>query len=218
MTYRPDLSPAQHVARREALAQIARGDDLLKGIDVLADAIVKPLALQFFKGDRLERAEFESLVDRIRGILVPYGSPVMVERRKGPTRARPKGEEHEFLCAMRCSDSPGHGGYELVGMRVFASRRRLTYECDPNGVRITRHALERSIERGLASWTGRLAEVEDAMLDNLGLVAVWRHAVETGRTANAGLALPYGGGLILGSFVHTHSKQRSAGMTIAAAA
>jgi hypothetical protein len=139
-------------------------------------------------------------VDRVREILSSYGPAILQESQRPPTRGRPKGEEHEFTSLMRAGANRdiGQSGYEIGGISLHLSRRRLNYSLEGTGVFITRHLLERSIERGLASWTGRLAEVEDAVLDTLGLSLILRRAFESGITGNRNVALPYGSGLIYG--------------------
>jgi hypothetical protein len=200
MTYRPDLSAAQHVARREALTQIGRGGELHDGYHRLMDMLT-PTFQEFMLRNRLDGAGFEALVQRIRSLITGFGPSSFREFRRPPTRTRPKAEEHEFLTVIRSSDEEesGRGGYELAGLRILLTRRRIMFSFERNGMFVTRHALERSIERGLASWTGRLAEVEDAMLENLGLALAWRRAFETGVTPSGEMVLPCRGGLILGT-------------------
>jgi hypothetical protein len=205
--FRPHLTPAQHVARREALAQIARGSDLWNGVVAIKEQIILPIGEQFFKGHRLVGPEYARTLSRIRGILGGFGPSIMNETQRLPTRTRPKGEEHEFTTLSR---APGESGYELVGVQLHLSRRRIGYSFDGTGTFITRHLMERSIERGLASWTGRLSEVEEAVLDTMGLAAVWRHAYESGLTRERAIALPYGQSLIYG-IMNTQAEPRGNG-------
>lgn len=193
--FRPHLTPAQHVARREALAQVARGSDLGKGVVAIKRQIIEPIGVKFLGGHRLVGPEYARTLSLIRDILGGAGPSIMQESDRPPTRTRPKGEEHEFTTLSR---AVGDSGYELVGVQLHLSRRRIGYSFDGTGTFITRHLMERSIERGLASWTGRLSEVEEAVLDTLGLGCVWRYAFEAGLTKDPAIALPYGPGLIYG--------------------
>ncbi len=218
MKYRQDLSAAQHVARREALAQIERGAELQDGFYRLM-ALIMPTCRDFMMRSRLDGAGFERLVREVRSLVEGFGPPVLREFRRPPTRSRPKGEEHEFITVIRSGDEDGVGrsGYELAGLRVLLTRRRIEFAFERNGLFVTRHALERSIERGLASWSGRLAETEDAMLENLGLVLAWRRAYETGRTPSTEMVLPWKGGLILASMEPTAHPLVCMGLGVASA-
>jgi hypothetical protein len=219
MSFDPNLSAAQHVARREALAQIARGGDLSQGLHTLGHQVMLPLGRQFNEGRRIDGASYARIVGEIRGILSAFGPPMLIERSLPATRAKPKGECHEFLTALRCSASAdtGNSGYQLAGFRVHVSRRRIGCTYEPNGVFVTRHALERSIERGLSSWTARLADMEDAVLGRLGLLAVWRHALESGRISNPDVVLPYRDGLVLGTLKRSPLPRSSGGLLMSKA-
>ena len=199
--FSPDLTPTQHVARREALAQVTRRGDLGESCRIIDEDIVDPIRDQFLDGHRLSGTEFKGVVNRLREVLSGFGPAVLNEANRSPTRTRPKGEEHEFSSLVRGASIQGRGGYEIGGITLHVSRRRLNYSLESSGTYITRHLLERSIERGLASWTGRLAEVEDTVLDTMGLAAVWKRAFEAGMTTDRRVALPYGSGLIYGVMV-----------------
>jgi hypothetical protein len=200
MRFRQDLTPAQHVSRREALAQVARGGEFGDAYDIIVREVAMPIARMFGKGSRMRTQEYEGAVNRLRAYLSSLGPPVLRERRIDVTRARPKGEEHEFLTTLRSTSTSvrGQGAYELVGVRIWLTRRRIEVSFEYNGQILTNHMLQRSIERGIASWTGRLAEIENAVIDAFGLVTVWRHAVVTGRIGSARIATPCKDGLVLG--------------------
>ena len=200
MKYRPDQTPAQHVAQREALAKMQASREFTPAWDFICNDIILPIGRIFVGGQRLGDKAFPGFVGLVREKLTGLGPVALREANRPATRTRPKGEEHEFTVLFRNALDTGdpRDTHEFVGGRIWLSRRRIEASYETNGIGVTRHLMERSIERDLASWTGRLGEVETALLDNIALATLWKRIIDTGRTTNARLALPFGDGLMLG--------------------
>jgi hypothetical protein len=202
MSHVHTLPPAQHVARREAARLLEQGSAFVDSWTVLIDKVVLPVNEALRAEGRLTPSEFRHFADLARATLEGVGPVSLSETFRGPTRARPKGEEYEFLGTVRYSGRQmgPRSPIGLMGLRVSLTRKRAALGYEIPTLSVTRHLLERSIERDLASWTGRLMEVEDALATNAGLSVVWRSAFANEMVDSFEFALPFGHGLLLGSF------------------
>jgi hypothetical protein len=215
MTHALSMPVSHHVAKREANLSRERLIDTRNAWESIVDDVLRPASAAFRKGDRLSELDFHNTVARARGVMSGLNPLLITEEERSPTRARPKGDAHEIgiVCRMGGGTSRFsiHG---LAGMRVLVTRKRIDAEFEMGGVDATGHLMERAIQRELASWTGRLTEVDEALHAASGLAVVWRHAFSYGFTGGPSIAFPLGDGLMLGELMPSKAHVLARRVTI----
>ena len=202
MSHHFALPVATHVARREAGRSLGRLPETPSAWQRIVDEVVVPAGQAFRRGDRLTEGDFLRSVERAKAVLASLDPILSREAERTPTRTRPKGEGHEIRIVCRMGAKQSTLSIQgLAGMRVFLGRKRVEAEFEMAGHDVTGHLLERSIERDLASWNGRLREVDAALLATSGLAVVWRHAYAAEMIPTHWLAAPIGDGLMLGEII-----------------
>jgi len=191
---------AVHVARREAASAVARGRRAMADFGALQEEISRRMLVRFDRGRRLDGPALLSLVAEIRGFMARTTPIATREHHVPATRTRPKGESWEFTSVHGIGSADEVGDVRtLVALRITLDRKRGMIEQDFLGMSVTRHMLERSVERDLVRWSGELREVDEALHRNQGLVAAWRWAIVSRRVPHdLDVHLPFGDGLILG--------------------
>ena len=194
------LPVAQHVARREVGLSLGRGASALDAYGTLQKRLFDGLFRRFASGRRLDGALLSGMVHDVRATLEAMAPLDLREHARPATRGRPKGEAHEFLALLSYATEDDKGPVKaFVALRIWLSRKRAVIDQEFVGVSLTRHCLERAVERELATWTGGLRDVEDAVVRLHGLVVAWRWAVADGKVGiGTDVNLPLGRGLILG--------------------
>ena len=191
------LPVAVHVARREAGRMIAGGLAATASWDRFLDGLMRGVLGRYGSGRKLSAEGLAAVAADVRAALVGLSPVSLHEAALPPSRAHPKGEAHEFLALARYgNDAYDEARTGFVGLRVHASRRRVTIDQEFVGLDVTRHALERAIEREVVPGDG-LRRVEAALAAHAGLVVAWRWAMVS-RNVGADVALPLGEGLLLG--------------------
>ena len=66
MAFSPELTPSQHVARREALAQVERVHATARRFDTVAEVVTQRIFAKFAGLNRLDATAFERTVSDIR--------------------------------------------------------------------------------------------------------------------------------------------------------
>lgn len=198
------LSLREHVARRaveRSFRDRAAGADAWDRLCLEMDADIAPM---FGKGRRLRDGDVDRIADRAAASLESLSPLVVLDHRRAPTRAKPKGEMREILCVSPYgSEERGRRFVEVSTLRIALSRKRAVIETASTCMRITGHAMERAIERGVV-------EEEDGvehrftrqMLCHAGIVVMGRSLIGRGHLGWAdSLPLPFDDALILGGFL-----------------
>ena len=193
------LPVSHHVAKREAGRSLRHAAMFSAYLEQMGADFITPTRDRFLSGDRLSSDAYGELIDRARETLGAALPIVLEEDVRQPTRTRPKGEQNELRAVARIGFDGPHSYYGLVGIRAYVNRKKVDFEYDLLGISATEHLLERAMQRELASWSGRFEEVDKALADSAGLAVVWRQAFATGGLRTSRIAMPIGGGLMLGN-------------------
>ena len=198
------LSLREHVARRAVersfrsrVAGVEAWDRLCLDID----AAVAPL---FGRGRRLRDGDVDRLADMAASGLESLSPLVVLDKRREPTRAKPKGEMREILCVSPyAAEERGRRFVEVSTLRIALSRKRAVIETASTCMRITGHAMERAIERGVVEEDdGVEHRFTRQMLCHAGIVVMGRSLLGRGDLEwSDTLPLPFDDALILGGFI-----------------
>ena len=202
--HQPYLSAAQFVAQREIERSRIESDSRQSEVSRLFwNELYRPIDRRFHTGRKLTGEDFAEMFARIRCV-VDRINPIHLEIVEQPaTRVSPKGEKVEFLLVFAESADNDRFAQAMFANRIVLTRRMIEVQMDFIGMGVTEHALERCFERETIAWDSRFADVKAAMWEAAGLTAVWRHALSTGLTQNAAVAVPFGDGQILGALCET---------------
>jgi hypothetical protein len=205
------LPVSVHVARREAGRMIEGGRNALVAWESFLDGMLQGVMARYVKGRPLSGPGYAALVDEVRAALAKLSPVRLREASLPPTATRPKGEAHEFLALVRYGN-PDHGSARtgFLGLRVHITRKRVKVDQEFVGVDITRHALERAVERDVATGPEGLARVEASLARHVGMVVVWRWAMLS-RGIGEEVALPLGDGLLLGRIERAPAERLNLG-------
>ncbi len=185
-----DVTVSKGFARREHAATV----DALPFVSDLMARAARPAYARFTKKRRLHPPEiagcvgdFGRLLDDLADIVGRYDLDVAA------TRARPRSEYHERarLCVSR-----DERDFRLVSVSLGINAKRFYFEASPTVLGWTRHAAERCYERvGGAARTGEV--IGRALARQLPMASLAIEAVHS-RKGHCDLAIPAGGGLLLG--------------------
>lgn len=200
------LSVAQHVAKREVAKATMESVEVVSNWGEIMERVIAPIRGRFWKGSQLTGESYQKLVAVSRDTLSKTRHIFLDEISRPATRTRPKSEAHEFFFVARGAGGPAnHIHYTTTSIRLFLSRRRAELVIDWPGLDFTQHLLERTIERNMADWAGGFAEVDANIVQNAGLLVIWRHLVAKGLVDHPEVAIPLGDGLMLGRWFEASS-------------
>ena len=196
------LPVSHHVALRETGKSLAKADQAPGSWALICSRFVNPTKDRFRNGERLPTDTYAKVVAEAGAVVRDLDPVALEEFIRQPTRTRPKGEQHEILAVTRMGiDAATTKVYGLAGLRLYANRKRVEFDYDMLGLDVTGHLLERTMQRDLASWSGRFREVDRALADASGLAVVWRYAFALGALKSSRIAMPLGDGLMLGNLL-----------------
>jgi len=198
------LSLREHVAMRaversfaDRAASASSWDDLCLSFD----AAVIPT---FGRGRKLRDGDVDRIADAARAGVESIAPLVVIDLRRAATRGKPKGEAREILCvAPHAAREDGYNIVELCTVRVFVSRKRAVIETGSAAMRVTAHAMRRSVERGIVDEReGVEFRFARQMLDHAGMAVVARALLPDGTlTTDDAMPMPFDDGLVLGRFM-----------------
>lgn len=198
------LSLREHVALRAVERSFADRAASAAAWDLLCTDVDDAIGPLFFKGRKLRDGDVDRIADKAARRIEELLPLVSLDNRRAATRARPKGEMRELLCvAANAGEDNGHRFVEVCTIRVMLSRKRASIESGTTCMRVTEHAMQRSIERGVVE-EGEGVEHRFAlqMLCHAGLVVMGRALLGAGDLDwSDAFPLPFDDGLILGKFV-----------------
>ncbi len=198
------LSVREHVALRAVERSFADRAASAAAWDLLCTDVDHAIGPLFFKGRKLRDGDVDRIADKAARRIEELVPLVSLDNRRPATRAKPKGEMRELLCvAANAGEDNGHRFVEVCTIRVMLSRKRASIEAGTTCMRVTEHAMQRSIERGVVE-EGDGVEHRFAlqMLCHAGLVVMGRALLGSGDLEwSDAFPLPFEDGLILGKFV-----------------
>lgn len=202
MDHELSLPVSHRVARREAGKSLRKAEGAPNAWLAITRDFIAPTRDSFYARERLSPQTYASIVQGARSILAGLEPIVLEEDFRGPTRTRPKGEQGEIRAVTRMGlDAERVKTYGLASVRLYANRKRVDFDYDMLGLDVTGHLLERTMQRDLASWSGRFAEVDAALSGARGIAVAWRYAFAMRALRSNRIAVPLGNGLMLGNLL-----------------
>ena len=185
-----DVTVSKGFARREHATMV----DALPFVTDLMGRAARPAYARFSKGRRLDPEGIDAIVCGFEGTLDALADTVgRYDRDMAATKARPRSRysEKTRLCVSRDDND-----FRLVSVSMGITSKRFFYEVVPTVLGWTRHAAERCYER--VGGAGSAREVIGRTLaHHLPMAALAIEAIQA-RRGHCELAIPAGGGLLLG--------------------
>jgi hypothetical protein len=191
------------LAHRLADEFMFRISDLDQGIDDIFYRILGPSVESFSSGTELDDDAFVRLFTGTRAIIAGLDPVLFLEEREGMGK---QAVRREFLSVHRVPMMRDRYGHSLAGMRISMTRERVTVEKDYLGLDIQRHAMFRSVQRGVVPRDGGFDGLDEFTVEALGLAVIWRHAKALGFLGMDNVAMPFRQGLMLGSMLDIRDR------------
>ena len=208
LPFDPRLSVAEHVSRREAGRHLDLVEEASAGLDAVLTEICRTVGSRFSRRRRLDEAEVRAVEGSVEARLRP-SNPLLTHRLARATLSSKAPNVRETLAVV--ADSADVGGFEvcyLVGLRFYVDRKRAVIDRERMGLTISRHLLERAMERELVDRDAGFSTVEEALFEAQGVLVAWSHAVRLGlASADRDLHIPFGSGLLLGTAFRSRYPQ-----------
>jgi len=194
-----------HVARRVVGRRLADDRAAFAAFEPVSGLDLPILSKRFLDGRKLTPAEAASVAGAIEhGIasMRPFHLSRTV-RRASP--GRPNGGSTEIFAVLGyASIVAGVEVLSLDATRAHVDRRRVILDSEFLGATVTRHFLERAVERGLVEGDDPVGDACRALLGYQGFLAAWRRAIGLGLVrVDHDLHLPYAEGLFMGTIYGT---------------
>lgn len=208
LPYDPSLPVAVHVSRREAGRHLNRINEASVELHCVLAGIADFAGARFSRGRRLEetgvRATEETVVASLEAM-----QPFLTRRVSKTSVMRKPPTAREVLSIVPdYVEMDGFNACHLAGVRVYVDRKRAVIDRERLGVAISRHLMERAMERDLVGRESGFDTVEQALFMAQGIVVAWSQAVRMGLARpDRDLHLPFGDGLLLGtSYASTQAQ------------
>lgn len=196
--------------RRKAVNWARRRQEEVSDWEGIFVELTRALAPVYGNGRRLCGSEMKAVSSRMSGCLRGMGSVYLDEKASAGTRARPKSEERELLCLLPVVRFEAGEDWvsDLLSIRLHLGSRRASLRSEYVGLRYTVHVHERTLTRGICDEGAIEGEILRSLLDNAGMLALWRRAYSAGAIPHwIRPALPYRDGMILGAFQEMPERQ-----------